>query len=162
MSMSETNAATQLNTAYEALKQRGVERDNTTFITVLNQIVDTEFQNATPTDNNIDITTVAGTLAIPLGLPDTMAHDIATACCTYWSLAIKTSGSSVSGFGITGITNDAMNYITPMETEILAINNGQPQTPNFLNIVSVIFKYSRQIIWFVDEGNGVTYNTLIT
>lgn len=138
MAMIEENAAARLEEEYASLITPGNGRTNNTFIDILNIVIDEEFQNAEPTVPNIDITTVAGTLDIQRNIPSKMAYEIAYACCEYWSMAVETSGESVSVLGISEIVNDAMDYVTPMEQEILAINNGENQAPNFLNLMVVI------------------------
>lgn len=161
MAMSESNAASRLAAEYEALKEPGAQRTNLTFLDILDKVIDEEFQNAQPTNSNIDITTVAGTLDIKHSLPNQMAYEIAHACCVYWSKAIETSGDPVSGTSILSIENDAMEYVEPMEAEILSLAANGAQEEHFLNLITVVFKYCRMIIWFVDEADMVTYNTLI-
>jgi len=104
---------------------------------------------------------VAGTLDIqPVGYP-ILAKEIATKCCAYWSKTIVPSPSSVSGYGVSSVSNDAMSYVSMLTDALLAIDNNTLQRPDFLSFTTTIFNHCRMIKWTVDENKGGTHTTLI-
>jgi hypothetical protein len=161
MALVELETAKKLAVEYKTNKKYETKRDSDTYLRILEKVLDEDFQKAEPTLENIDITTVAGTLKIQRTVPQKMAYSIALGVCTYWSKTIETSGDPESNTGIDAVVNDAMVYVKPMETDILAIYKNRPSYPEYYEFVSVIFKYVKQIIWIVDESDSSTYNTQV-
>lgn len=120
------------------------------FFQMLADEMDVEFQKATPSQTNVDITTPAGTLTYE-EQDDVVqnAYEIGTKTAAYWALTIMPTGIPVVGT-ITTVTNTAMSIASPLAQEILSIASNE-QTGTFKKIVDVIIKHVKTITWTVIE-----------
>lgn len=159
MPMSESSLADRIANQYDDVKNMD-DRDDNTYLRLLEVSIDNEFQRAVPTMTNVDITTPANTLKINLVSVYEMAREIATACCTYWSTAIETSGVPAVGKEIVSVTNDAMTHIEPLTNDILAIYDGHNSNPPYMEFSEVLLTHMRNIEWTVTETDYVTVYTL--
>jgi len=129
------------------------------YIRYLEQILDEEFQQATPTETNVDITTVAGTLRFDIyDTEKDTVYDIpwriSRGVADYWSRAIETTGEPVSCSVIAEVTNDALKIIDPLAQDLINSVQDGPDEEYYNRFFSIIIKHVRTIIWNVTEDDG--------
>lgn len=128
------------------------------FIRIWEKEVDAEFQKASKTNPNFDITPPAGSLDFsfadtPMGL--TMCMNIALGTMQYWAKAIA-FGTAAHLDVVIAVTNDAMSHVIPLYNDILSIRTNSAldsYSVFMLRIHSKIMKHVRNITWYVTELN---------
>lgn len=126
------------------------------FIRIWEKEVDAEFQKASKSNPNFDISPPAGSLNFgfadtPMGL--NMCMNIAMGTMTYWAKAIVPASPAHLNVVI-AVSNDAIAHALPLYNDILSIrtNNGLDGASDFmLRIHSKIMTHVRNIKWTVVE-----------
>jgi len=129
------------------------------FIRQLEVVLDEEFQLATPTETNVDITTVAGTLKFDIyevteNNVYRMPWIISEGVADYWGRAIETTGIPVSCDNIESVTNDAPKIIDPLAYDLINQVQVGPDSTYYHRFFDIIIKHVRTIIWTVKESDG--------
>jgi len=130
-------------------------------------ILDAEFQKCDKLPcPSFDITPPAGTLnafsAIQKIYDTKMigpvnAYVVANGIMTYWSKAIK-KGTPCYYSRVVSVTNDAMNYVGPLASDILSIRTTKLSN-GYLSLANVIYNNIKKINWYITEDDGEdTYN----
>lgn len=137
----------------------------TKFFQMLANECDTEFQNATPSLENVDITTPAGTLTfVEQDDPVQNAYEIAKKVSAYWALTIMPTGKPQT-VTITTVVNTATTIINPLATEILSLGGVEP-TGTFRKLIDTIIKHVKTIVWTVteldQEQNPITFTVTVS
>ena len=124
----------------------------------MEKVMDNEFQQATKSLTNIDITTPKGTLYFgeryfkdSEQMPWIIGHEVAR----YWSTTIETTGEPVSCSSISSVTNDAWKIEEPIALDLINMAKAniirEPYDQYFFKI---IFDHVRTIRWTVEESDG--------
>jgi len=159
MAMNASNAAKALADEYKSIidPDNGSSYDENTFIDILNKTLDDEFQNGVPSMANVDISTAAGTLAIPLSPGVAQAQAIGLAVATYWSTTIAPSGTpqgicTATPSAIISVVNTAMSIAPLITAGIIALyGKEEATTPLFEDFVKAIIDPISTISWTVTE-----------
>lgn len=136
------------------------------FISILESTLDNAFQEATTSLKNFLLTPSAGTLKFTLtdlnGTNVLTPENIGLGCSTYWLLAIG-PGDAESCTTVTSVINDASKIALPISSELKALSKksiDEVSEPNFYEMVDIIFKHVKTIIWEIGEI-GPTCNTTL-
>jgi hypothetical protein len=118
--------------------------------------LDNEFQKATPSMTNVDITTPAGSLKFNIkeasvANDPTNALEIATKVSEYWAKTIQPTGTPVSGKQITVVVNTAATIISPLTSALLSMGLSSAQGDNFSKFTNTIITQVKTIVWTVTE-----------
>lgn len=161
MSMSSTMTASKLSNKYSELLSMDTFPGDSFLLDYIASTLDAEFQKATPSLPNIDITTPAGTLNFPVADESQMASIIGKNCADYWSMTVAVTGIPVNicpvvPSTIVSVTNDAAKIETIITNGILTLaGSAEPVVPNYLNFTDIIINAVKTITWIVNED--VTY-----
>jgi len=127
------------------------------FLDFIALTVDAEFQKATSTLPNIDITTPAGTLTFPVASEELMPDIIGNQCAAYWSVTITNTGIPVNictevPSTIVSVSNDANKIASVISNGLKALaGSSVPVVPYYLGFTNVIIEAVKTIIWTVNE-----------
>lgn len=156
MSLNSSSVAANINNMYTEYKELAMNAgldpdtyradfDAFNFLDKLAEILDAGFQEATPTNPNIIITTPAGTLSF------TSKDDIGTGCQNYWMNTLETSGEPVEESQIVSIVNTASTIGTIINNGINGLGRSTISSEPFKDLVDVIFNAVKDIVWSVTE-----------
>lgn len=123
------------------------------YIDIWQKELDDEFQKATKSQENFDITVPAGTLFIDFadtGQGKRMCMNIATGVMVYWSKAIGL-GAPAYLDKVESVVNDAITHIMPLYNDILSIRTSTEISDYYMEIHTKIIKHVRNIQWTVIE-----------
>jgi len=128
------------------------------FLQVLSSILDVDFQKATPSAVNIDITTPEGSLDIGYTNSPDMPKVIGQHVADYWAITIQPSGTPLKDT-IVAVVNDAAKIAEPIESGIKSLQSGNG-SPAYDDLIEVIFSNVKTIVWEIEETDiaGVTHN----
>ena len=137
----------------------------TNFFQKLAQIMDDEFQKATPSMTNVDITTPAGTLTYEeKSDPVEHATEIGTKTAAYWALTIMPTGTPTL-VSIVSVVNTAASIAAPLAADILSLGS-TTETGTFQKLVDTIIKHVKTITWTVTEldpkSNPVVFTVTVS
>lgn len=158
MAMSSSTAASSITSDYDILKGKENVQDDDYLLKLIEVYLDTEFQNGIVSDDNVDITTPAGTLSLPVSPVDTMAKVIGDACETYWKNTIEKTGIPQHTCGnndseIISVTNTAEGISAKIELNLKAIGGSTTElTPSFEKFCEAIIDEVKKIEWTVEES----------
>ena len=162
MGLNSIATAGSLEQALVAEYSSAIKGTDSVLLVTLNTILDAGFQQAIPTQLNVDITTPAGTLNIPYGSSYDMAKNIGVECARYWSDTIATTGAPQSCAGIDSISNTAGSIATIIETGLLALGTGVRRDPPYVDFVDVIYNAVKTIVWTVNESDALLCSATLT
>lgn len=155
--MSASSVSNKMANHYKDFKNKVFEDPNPynkrSFIDIWQKELDDEFQKATKSQQNFDITPPAGSLFIEFadtGFGKTMCLNIATAVMVYWSKAISLGAPAYLDVVI-AVSNDAITHIMPLYNDILSIRTTGEISDYFMKIHETIIKHVKNIKWMVTE-----------
>jgi len=162
MALNSSATSASIASVYDNLLQSTISSFNTaTFLQTLSTIIDTNFQQATPSLPNIDITTPAGTFNIAES--GNMLNTIADACVAYWSNTVSPTGSPVSCSAIASVSNTASSIHPIIISGLLGITGRTvPSEPYYNEFIDVIFNAVKTIQWTVTEADGTPCSATLT
>ena len=153
MGLNSSSVASALNAKLDDYIKSEPTTDNRIFLDYLQAELDKGFQQASVSMQNVDISTVAGSLFIPFTDVYNMSKDIATACTQYWVQAI-TPGIPQGCEAIVSVSNDASKIYSPIFNGLEAIaEKHEISEPYFQDMVDVIFNQVKTIMWIVVEAS---------
>lgn len=122
------------------------------------EVLDSEFQKATPSLTNVDITPPAGSLSFPVASEELMPDIIGAQCAVYWSMTVTPTGIPVNTCtaipsSIVSVSNDADKIESVISSGLKALSGStEPVTPHYLGFVNVIIDAVKTIMWTVNEA----------
>lgn len=142
--------ANALNNSYEELKKN----QSMDYLKIMNKTIDAYSQMADRSMENIVILTSAGTLDIKRRDPYEQTLEIATKYMTYWAICIATIGVPQTlpmGGSIVSVSNDAMDYVTPLKNDLDKLARSASPGDNYKRFTKLLFDYAKKIQWTVEE-----------
>ena len=158
MAMDSYRAGKLLSDYYLSLRDCHCYNGGQEVLRYMEKVMDNEFQKATRSLDNIDITTPAGTLYFGIrkfedsvNMPWIIGKEVAR----YWSVTIQTTGTPQACDEIKSVTNDALKIATPIALDLINMAKANIiRTPYDQYFFKVIFDHVRTIRWTVKEGGG--------
>lgn len=151
-------SASSTSSTIRSAKTANNVKNGPSFLQTLSSILDADFQKATPTASNIDISTPAGSLNIVYTNSPDMAKVIGQHVAAYWAKTTQPSGGPVKD-AIESVSNNASGIAGPIESGIRNLKSGNGSLA-YNDIVEVIFSNVKTIVWEITEtdAGGVTHN----
>lgn len=168
MSMNIGSCAKEISDKYNSLKNSDNFNGGCDLLRAIEKSLDKNFQSATPTFKNIDITTPKGSLNFGSCEQSdifTLAQRIGSGVADYWAKTIEPTGIPQSCGGIAQVTNTASTIAPLITGQLLASANNQISLPPYSNMVSIIITSVKTIIWTVVESSSncsSTYTVTVT
>ena len=133
------------------------------FIKLIENELDKEFQKGKVTLENVDITTPKGSLHFDICRWEDVyrsCKEIGDKCASYWSKTIQPTGKPQSCRKITGVTNDASKIASPISTELCSLATSvRISEPFYYEFCNIILKHVKTIVWTVTESDSTCDST---
>ena len=170
MAMDSLRAAKKVSEFYLKLRDCSCYNGGQDVLRYLEKVMDEEFQNATRSMDNIDITTPKGTLYFGIrtfedsvNMPYIIGHEVAR----YWSTTIVPDATPQKCKKIDSVTNDAWKIENPIAEDLINMAKANlVREPYYQEFFKIIFDRVRTIRWTVvekdDKGCKATFTVQVT
>ena len=126
---------------------------------VIESIIDADFQLATPSMDSVVLTPPAGTFRMPRNTSRDNPMVIGLECARYWSLAVGLGTPQILS-KVDSVVNDADKIAAPIAANLISLSEGKiMRSSPYSEFIDCIYREVKKIIWTVTEASSTTTTT---
>lgn len=149
--------AKEISDKYNSILNNNSYNGDCTLLRTLEQALDKNFQSASPSLENIDITTPKGSLnfgSCKQSDVSTMASRIGKGVADYWAKTIEPTGTPQGCKKIVAVTNTASSIASTITSQLLSAADNVESLPPYSKMVNIIITSVKTIVWTVTESDS--------